>query len=286
MPVSKNKKNKDKKSKSGGARSKKKFKYSAKTADRHELYQLSVQAPEYEVAMIQKMYKRVFKKKALSMREDFCGTALLCATWVKSNVERTATGVDLDEPTLNWGRTHNLAPLGEDASRVTLIQEDVRADRPGKFQVINALNFSYWVFRTREDLCGYFKKVRDGLDDEGIFLCDAYGGWESQQPMLEPRHIKGGFTYTWDQDTFDPITHEVRNHIHFEFKDGTQMEKAFTYEWRYWTLPEIQELLKEAGFSEVRVYWDQADDDSEEDYRPATRAENQPGWLSYIVAVK
>lgn len=104
--------------------------------------------------------------------------------------------------------------------------------------------------------------------------------------MLEPRKIAAGFQYVWDQDTFDPITHEVTNHIHFEFRDGTKLEKAFTYEWRYWTLPEIQELLREAGFRDVTVYWDRASDDDDENYRPTRRAENQPGWLAYIVALK
>lgn len=280
----KNKKN-EKKPKTSSSKSKKP-KFTAKTADRHELYQLSVQAPDYEVAMVEKMYKRIFKKRALTMREDFCGTALLCASWVKSNENRTATGVDFDGPTLDWGRTHNLTPLGDAADRITLYQEDVRASRAGKFHVINALNFSYWVFRTRVDLRGYFQKVHEALEDQGMFFCDAYGGWEAQQPMLEPRKIKAGFTYTWDQDTFDPITHEVKNHIHFDFKDGTKIEKAFTYEWRFWTLPEIRELLLEAGFSDVKIYWDQADDDETEEYKPTQRAENQPGWLAYIVAVK
>ena len=104
--------------------------------------------------------------------------------------------------------------------------------------------------------------------------------------MLEPRKVAGGFTYVWDQNSFDPITHDIVNHIHFEFKDGSRIDKAFTYEWRYWTLPEITELLKEAGFSEVHVYWDQAGEDEEEKYKRTTRAENQPGWLAYLVALR
>jgi len=102
--------------------------------------------------------------------------------------------------------------------------------------------------------------------------------------MQEPRKVAQGFTYVWDQNKFDPITHEVLNYIHFEFKDGTKMDKAFTYEWRYWTLPELRELLIEAGFSSVRVYWDVAPDDEEENYKVLTKAENQPGWLAYLVA--
>lgn len=261
-------------------------KYTAKTADRHELYQLSVQAPDYEVKMLQRFYRQAYGTVPLTMREDFCGTALLCAAWVRSHKQRSATGVDFDAATLAWGKEHNVDSLNAAASRVTLLEEDVRTPRKSKFQLINALNFSYWTFRTRDDLRVYFKTVHRSLSREGLFLCDAYGGWESQQPMLEPRKIAAGFQYVWDQDTFDPITHEVTNHIHFEFRDGTKLEKAFTYEWRYWTLPEIQELLREAGFRDVTVYWDRASDDDDENYRPTRRAENQPGWLAYIVALK
>jgi SAM-dependent methyltransferase len=258
----------------------------ARTADKHILYQKSVQAPDYEVQLLHKLYKKAYGKKALSMREDFCGTAILCAAWAKSDKERTATGVDLCEETLAWGKKHNIEPLGEAQSRVTLIQDDVRAPRKTRFEIINALNFSYWVFKTRAELKQYFEGVRASLGPSGMFLCDAYGGWESQEPMLEPRRVAGGFTYVWDQHSFDPITHDVVNHIHFEFKDGTKLNRAFTYEWRFWSLPEITELLREAGFKEVHVYWDQAEEDTEENYRRSTRAENQPGWLAYIVALK
>jgi hypothetical protein len=103
--------------------------------------------------------------------------------------------------------------------------------------------------------------------------------------MEEPRRIPAGFVYVWDQDSFDPITQRVVNHIHFEFKDGTRMEKAFTYEWRFWSLVEIKELLLEAGFREVLTYWDRAESQQDEDYRPTKRAENQPGWLAYLVGL-
>lgn len=258
--------------------------FTAKTADRHELYQLSVQAPEHEISFFNKLYKGLFKSRPLTLREDFCGTALLCATWVKQSEQHTATGVDIHKPTLAWGREHNLAPLGDAVERVTLLAEDVRKPRSGRFDVINALNFSYWVFRTREDLRAYFASVRKSLSKNGVFVLDAYGGWESQQPMLEPRRIAAGFTYVWDQDTFDPITHAVTNYIHFEFKDGTKLEKAFRYDWRFWSLPEITELLTEAGFKDVRVHWDVADDNMEEEYKVLKKTETQPGWLVYITA--
>lgn len=263
----------------------KKSRYTAKTADKHVLYQLSVQAPETEVDFLNAWFTKIAGKKPLSLREDFCGTAILCAEWVKSHAERTATGVDIDRKVLAWGTEHNLGPLSEEQqSRVTLLRQDVRAKVRQKHDLICAFNFSYWIFKTREALVEYFAIVRSGLAPGGLFFLDAYGGWESHEPMKEHRKIKAGFTYVWDQNSFDAITHDVTNYIHFEFQDGTKLPKAFRYDWRFWSLPELQELLREAGFSKVHVYWDTSTDPTEDKYRERTRAPNQPGWLAYLVA--
>jgi SAM-dependent methyltransferase len=262
----------------------KKSRYTAKTADKHVLYQLSVQAPETEVDFLNAWFTKIRGKKPLSLREDFCGTAILCAAWVKSSKDRTATGLDIDKPTLAWGTEHNLAPLGAAKERVTLLRQDVRAKLKQKHDIVCAFNFSYWLFKTRDEMRNYFAHVRSGLAKGGLFFLDAYGGWESHEPMQEHRKIKAGFTYVWDQNTFDAITHDVTNYIHFEFQDGTKLPKAFRYDWRFWTMPELQELLKEAGFSKVHVYWDTSNDVNKDAYRERTRAPNQPGWLAYLVA--
>lgn len=264
--------------------SRRKSAYTASTADKHVLYQLSVQDADAEVAFIDRVFRQVRKRSPLSLREDFCGTALLTATWVKSNDKRRGIGVDIDPDVLAWGKQNNLGPIGEPGDRVKLYCQDVRDKVDERVDVVGAFNFSYWVFKTRETLRDYFQRVRRGLGSEGLFILDAYGGWESQEPMLENRAIRGGFTYVWDQDQFDPITHRVVNHIHFNFRDGTKLEKAFTYDWRYWTLPELCELLEEAGFEKVRVYWDTSENEEEEAYRVRKSAENQPGWLAYITA--
>lgn len=258
--------------------------FTAKNADKHVLYQKSVQAPEVELTFINRIFRKAYDRKPLSLREDFCGTALLCAEWVKSHPERTATGVDIDAKVLAWGKKNNIEPLGAASERISLLQQNVLDAVPGRFDVACAFNFSYWIFRTRDEMREYFKGVRRSLGKESFFLLDAYGGWEAQECVEEVRRIKGGFRYIWDQAKFDPITHVATNYIHFEFKDGSRMDKAFSYTWRFWTLPEIRELLGEAGFSDVQVYWDCAKEGDDELYLPRARAENQPGWLAYIVA--
>lgn len=260
---------------------KSKPRFTAKNSDRHDLYQRSVQAPDFEVEFFDRTFKKLRKRKALSMREDFCGTALLSATWVDSHKDRTATGVDIDPEVLQWGTEHNLAPLDEPGNRVTLKQQDVRKVSQRKFDLVNAMNFSYWIFDTRPEMLRYFKAVRKSLVKDGVFFLDMFGGWEAQEIMQEKRKIEGGFTYVWDQNSFDPRTNEVVNYIHFHFKDGSKMNKAFTYVWRHWSMVEIRELLDEAGFSKVHIYWDVADGS----FRERKHIQNQPGWLAYLAAL-
>lgn len=261
----------------------KKRELTASSADKHVLYQKSVQDPDAEIAFIDRVFRQWRGRAPESLREDFCGTALLTATWVKQP-KRWAVGVDIDPGVLAWAKEHNLGPIGEPGNRVQLLCQDVREPVSDRVDVVGAFNFSYWIFKTRDELRAYFAHVRKGLRPGGVFILDAYGGWESQEPMQEDRPIRGGFTYIWDQHLFDPISHRVLNYIHFHFRDGTKLERAFTYDWRYWTLPELKEVLEEAGFGDVRVYWDTSEDVNREAYRVRRSAANQPGWLAYIVA--
>ncbi|MBM4362243.1 MAG: methyltransferase domain-containing protein [Deltaproteobacteria bacterium] len=256
----------------------------ARTADRHVLYQLSVQDTEHEARFLDRVYRKVNGRPPRTLREDFCGTALLCAEWVQREGRR-AVGVDLDPAVLAWGKEHNIAPLGDAARRVDLREADVRSRVPGRFDVSVALNFSYFVFRDRATLREYFASVRRTLAPDGLFFLDAYGGHESLRPLEEPRRVKG-FTYVWDQASIDPIDHSVVNHIHFRFPDGTELRRAFTYEWRLWSLPEIRELLAEAGFSSSEVYWEDGDDDGNGTgvFRPRKRVAQEAAWVAYIVA--
>ena len=67
------------------------------------------------------------------------------------------------------------------------------------------------------------------------------------------------------------------------------MDRAFSYEWRLWTLPEVQEILREAGFEDVVVYWEGTDEENDEgngEWAIATVGEACPGWIAYIVAKK
>ena len=257
----------------------------AASADRHDCYQRSVQSPEADLDFLVERFRERNRREPISLREDFCGTAYLSSVWLAGNPERSALCVDIDSEPLDWGRHHNLAgALGE---RARLECADVRTVTAPPVDLACAMNFSFCVFKRRDELRDYFRAVHQGLAEDGVFLCELYGGTEAIVPIEERRTVED-FTFVWEQAKFNPITNETLCHIHFEFSDGSRMKRAFTYDWRLWSLPEVRELLESVGFADIDVYWEQVDDegDGTGDYLRTTEEENQEGWLVLIVASK
>ena len=282
MAAEKQKKDGKKKRK---ASKKRKPKLTAQTADKHLLYQSSVQDTSMDIRFIDRVYRKKHKRYPTTLREDFCGTALLCADWVRGRRGRRALGIDLHGPTLAWARRHNIAPLEDQAQFITLKQENVLAPQSIKADVSCAFNFSYCIFKKRQDLLSYFRAALDGLAKDGAFFLDIHGGLEATAEVEEETKHKG-FTYVWDQIPYDPISGNGLRYIHFRFPDGTEMRKAFIYDWRIWSLPEMRDALYEAGFSEVDVYWEGADEDGSGNgiFRKTRKAEQEESWIAYVVA--
>lgn len=259
----------------------------ADTADRHALYQASVQNPEFEIEFIEDTFRSMTGREPHSMREDFCGTAVSSATWVKRHPDNTALGVDIDTEVLEWGRQNNIERLSEDQrQRVHLVEADVRDVETQKFDLVQAFNFSYWFFKERKVMLDYFLRVREALVDDGLLFLDVFGGSECYQTQKEKRKLEG-FKYIWEQAAFNAITNELTCHIHFHFPDKSKLKKAFTYSWRVWGAMELKEILQEAGYSDVTIYRQEFDDESDEpldEYIATEEAEDYACWLGFIVA--
>ena len=269
---------------------KKRKRTKAQLADPYDLYQRAVQAPEHEVSFFNRVYKRAHGRPPCVLREDFCGTFAVSCQWVASRKDRIALGVDIDLEPLDWGRAHNLSRLKpHQQQRVQLLQDDVRSVTGPKADIVAAQNFSFWVFKTRDELAAYFDSARQNLAGDGVFILDMMGGPESMDEDREDVTEYKEFTYIWYQARFDPITHHCRYLIHFHFRDGSKLHRCFEYNWRFWTLPEVQEVLQEVGFKRVDIYWegtDQKTGEGNDIYRVRKHAPNELAWISYVVAVK
>lgn len=259
----------------------------AANADKYQLYQWAVQSPESDIAWLVRLYRRRRGHLPRHLREDFGGTGLLSCTWVKRGKRYTADAYDIDPEPIAWGREHNHAPLSAAAAgRMRFLLEDARAPSERQPDVRVALNFSYFIFKQRAELLTYFRGVREDLGRDGMFVLDIYGGPEAFHETEEERVIHHGFTYIWEQEEYWPATGDYLTHIHFRFEDESELSEAFTYDWRLWGLPEIIDLLRDAGFAKVETYWEGTDATSGGGngvYRKRRLGENCLAWVTYIV---
>jgi hypothetical protein len=274
-------------SSTAGRHREKRARSQAERADRHVLYEQAVQCAEAEIDFAADTFRRLRGRRARVLREDFCGTANNSCEWVRRGADCEAWAIDIDGKVLDWSRRHKLSRLRPaEAARVHLVNGNVLAARNTKADLILATNFSYWVFKERALMKRYFRRARAGLVEDGVLILDAFGGYEACQEMEESSKCNG-FTYIWDQARFNPISSEILCHIHFRFRDGSRIEKAFTYDWRLWTLPELREMLEECGFT-ATVYWEGTDRNGDGDgvFTPTRSGDADAGWIAYVVAAR
>jgi hypothetical protein len=262
--------------------------FTAKTADKYELYQYAVQSPEIDLAFVNRVFKRHRGRRPLSLCEDFCGTCLFSSEWVRQSPEHAAEGFDIDPEPVAWGRLHNLAPLGAAGERVRVHLADVRNVTDEPVDVRIALNFSYSVLHTRAEMLEWFLNVRKSLKSDGLFVMDMHGGPEAIEELEETRPVREGFKYVWEQRSFWPGTGEYHTSISFRFRDGTELKRAFNYHWRFWFLTEIKDILRDAGFQDIELYFECADKNGDGNgvFRRTERGANDASWIAYVVALR
>jgi SAM-dependent methyltransferase len=267
--------------------------------DRHALYEVAVQGVDWDLDFLARIHLRRTGREARTFREDFCSTAALATAWALRHPANRAWAVDLDPEPLAWARRHRLPFVREAAKRVTLVRGDVRTVRRPFVEVACALNFSWWIFHARADLVAYLRAARASLKPGGMLVLNAFGGAKAERPLVERTRKRAsngpdgepvpGFTYVWEQKRFDPITRNLLAYIHFDLRDGTRLPRAFTYDWRMYTLPEVREAVLEAGFADFEV-WSEGFDAKRKTHTGVlhrrTKLDNDDCWIAYCVAYR
>lgn len=256
--------------------------------DKYAYYRRSVQSPDVDAEFLAKVFKDLTGKKCRVMREDFCAAAALCCEWVKLDKSHQAIGVDLDPEPLAYGRQNYVPTLSdEQQKRLQLMQRNVMDRKLPKADIVSAMNFSYFGFKKRQDLKAYFENVYRTLNDTGVLVLDCFGGPDCMEANEHETEHKD-FSYFWDQESYNPLSHEAMFYIHFKRKGEKRREKVFTYDWRLWTIAELKDLLEEAGFKKSLVYWEGTDKDGEGDgiFSPSEAGEECDAWVAYVIAKK
>lgn len=262
-----------------------------KPFDKYHYYMLSVQSPDVDVKFYQQTYRDFYGTEPVALREDFCGTFKICCEWTKLGQDKKAIGVDLDPEPIAYGKAKHFSELTEEQqSRVEVFNQDVMELKNPKADIVAAVNFSYFIFKERHKMVEYYKNIYESLHDKGLFILDIFGGSDIHENLEEEtEYEEERFSYFWDQESFDSITHEATFHIHFQRKGEKKREKVFSYDWRIWSIPEIRDILKDAGFTSTHVYWEGTDEDGEGDgeyKKTESTDESCEGFVAYVVGVK
>ena len=257
--------------------------------DKYELYSAAVQSPGEDVKFYRDRYMDIRGKsmKPTVLREDFCGGGAISCEWVKLNKKYNSVGLDLDIVPMDYGRKNYISKLTQDQKRrVVLVKKDVLTKNLPKADIVCAVNFSYFFFKQREILRAYFSNVRESMNSNGIFLVDIFGGTQCTDAITD-KTKHDGFTYFWDQKNFDPYNNEAEFAIHFKY-NKKMYKNVFTYDWRMWTIPEVKEIMIEAGFKSVEVFWEGTarDGGGSGIFKKIVKGEACLSWIAYVVGVK
>ena len=259
-----------------------------KNFDKYWYYRHSVQSPDLDVRFMRKCYREIKKKNAYIFREDFCFTFALSCEWIKLGKLYKAIAVDIDDNPLKYGKGHYLSQFSPNQQkRLQVIHSDVLNRNIAKSDIISALNFSYFIFKTRDDLKKYFLNCLNSLTTDGLLILDCFGGsqcFEANEEQVD----YGDFIYYWDQRGFDPVSHYASFHIHYKRKGEKKRCRVFSYDWRFWMIPEIKDLLQEVGFRNTYIYWEGTDKKGEGNGRftRKKKGEECDSWVAYIISEK
>lgn len=275
-----------------------------------ELYRWATQDPDAQVAVLAEIYRRLRPRcEARLLREDFSGNAADATAWVSRGRSRQALAVDIDAPTCQFAEQRAQRLIGTRAQRIQFVCDDVHAVMPPQVpaaDIVSALNFSTFYFHRASTLTRYFEHARRALADDGILIVNAFGGPGAMRahtdrhtitPRREPGQRKAMpvFDYLWQQCGYDACSGRIDCRIHFEVPDGAnpgamrRIDDAFRYEWRLWTLPELLQALRDAGFRRAQV-WRHMLRDHRDGQRvflgPVRSIREAETWVAYVVGIR
>ena len=254
--------------------------------DKYLYYKKAVQNPSEDISFFKKTFRSVYKKTPFTFREDFCGTFYLAYHWVKAHRQNKAIAIDIDQEPIKYGIKHHISQLSpSQKERLSVLNKNILTPRLPSAEIISVSNFSYFILKTKKEMLKYFKNAHKSLAKEGLFILDLVGGPDCEKLTEEETKHKD-FSYFWDQDYFDPIQKIGHFYIHFKRKKERKQLKQFSYSWRLWTIPELKDLLQEAGFSNISVYWEQSD---KKGYGTGVFKKQESGeacdcWIAYLVS--
>ncbi len=227
-----------------------------RTREAWSLYERTVQDPQRTVALL----RRLHRGRPRVLGEDFAGSAALSRAWGEHVAGGRAFAVDLDAEALAFAPDPRVSTHALDV-------RDRAIGRLGPCDIVHAGNFSLGELRARRDLEAWARSTHERLAPRGIAVLDTYGGESAWRlGVLERRRIEldgEELRWSWEQRSADPLTGEVVDSLSFRVLRAGEvivdLPDAFVYRWRLWSVPELVDVLRAAGFARCEVHVDLPD---------------------------
>lgn len=237
--------------------------------NKHVLYQTTVQEPKKELEFFRKIYRNIYSRVPISIREDFCGTGFISCEWVKMNFENTSIGIDIDDDPLEWGRKNNIMNLSGGDDRVKLYNHNVLEEwnSKQKFDMILSLNYSHFLLNKRIEFLTYLKNVRKNIE-KGFLVLDFFGGSKIYFDSSLKRHFgqeKDDHSYEFKSKKLDLLNNFAYCSINFKL-GKRKLNNLYNFKFRVYSIPEMVDCLTDAGFSKFRIFIKEYFDEDEDEY--------------------
>ena len=136
----------------------------AEQADIHDLYERAVQNVEHEVEFTQATFERLRGRKATGFAKISAAPRTRRANGcVRVSDSRRLAWTSIRTCSTGDAAIASVSCQSADRTRVQLLESDVMAVATPPVDIVIALNFSYFIFDTRDTLRDYFARVRAGL---------------------------------------------------------------------------------------------------------------------------
>jgi hypothetical protein len=245
-----------------------------------DLYERAVQSPAELAAFLVALHGN----SPTRFREDFGGTGAASRAFVDAAPDRHALVIDIDPGPL--ARLSGHPRIRTRLADATELADSEPAD------IIFVGNFSIGYIECRRRLVRYLEASRRRLAPGGLLAFDMYGGPGAWRLGGLARRIPlpDGSTlhYWWEHEAADPLTGLIVNAISFRVETAGDIveehPRAFTYRWRLRSLPELRDLLLEAGFDSIEVRLSTEREPDGRPSPPASPRDLEADWTALITA--
>lgn len=217
-----------------------------------DLYEMCVQAPELEARFLRSLHGA----NGTVLGEDFAGPAGVSRAWLTLNPAHSAVASDFDPLPLEHAQYRLKHTLPGALPRFNTRTNDV-LETGDRVDIIASFNFAACELLTRDKLVTYFRHALFRLNANGVLALDTYTGPDAMVPGVSTQSVETHFglvEYQWRQVSADIATGRVVNAIDFTLPDARRFKDAFVYDWRLWTVPELRDAMREAGFRSTEVH--------------------------------